>query len=401
MPKPPKLPSGMIKRGNAYYAHFRQAGRPIRKKLSPNLEVAKVMLQDLRMKCYRENNGEIDNDILIGELSSLWLRSLSQRLAASTVTRYRQNMANIERLIPVKKVNLLSIELIEEFREIRLSEFVPNGNGKTVSACTVNKDVAALSNMLNWGTERKKIGSNPIDGVKKLREFKKEERALKPSETQLVFEKSNIFWRRIWYAYFTTGLRKMELANLLLSDIDWDAREIIVRATLTKNSTARRIPIDDVLFEILLTQKQNAPNRKPGQRGGSDTVERIKEKFSKRHVFVNTCNSPLGNNVYRAFKAVCKKCGIETETRDAAGNVIEVVTLHSTRHSFATVLISNGADPRTVQALMGHKTLDMTMRIYAKVNATRQQEAIEKLDFSSQLPSDESGGENISEDNKK
>ena len=385
MAKEPKLPTGMTKRGKTYYSNFREDGKQIRKKLSPDFSVAKAMLKDLRMKVYRASNGDIDNDVSISELAKQWFTSIGQRIAGTTVIRYRQNFANIERLLPVRKVSLLSIDVMEQFRETRLAETVPH-KSDTVSASTVNKDVAALSNMLNWAVDRKKIGSKPIAGLKKLREFKKEERALQPSETQLIFNESSLFWRRIWYAYFTTGLRKMELVNLLFTDIDWEAREIIVRATLTKNSKARRIPIDDVLYGILKNQKQEAPKRKPGRRGGRDTIKRIEANFSKKHVFVNTCNSPLGNNLYRNFKAICKKCGIETETRDAEGNLIEVVTLHSTRHSFATVLISNGADPKTVQALMGHKTLDMTMRIYAKVNATRKQEAIQKLDFSSQLP---------------
>lgn len=102
----------------------------------------------------------------------------------------------------------------------------------------------------------------------------------------------------------------------------------------------------------------------------------------------------MGNNVYRSFLAICEKCGIETKTHDAEGNLIEAVVLHSTRHSFATDLIRNGADPKSVQSLMGHKTIDMTMRIYAKVNATQKQDAIKKLSFGSALPKDKSPEEN-------
>ena len=177
----------------------------------------------------------------------------------------------------------------------------------------------------------------------------------------------------------------MELANLLFTDIDWEARELIVRETLTKNSNARRIPIDEVLYEILLHQRKGAKKRKPGKWANQETTDRIKERISKKHIFVTTANTPLGNNVYRSLIAICKKCGISTKTTDAKGNVIEVVVLHSTRHSFATDLIRNGADPKTVQSLMGHKTLDMTMRIYAKVNSTSKQQAIGKLSFSGAL----------------
>ena len=74
--------------------------------------------------------------------------------------------------------------------------------------------------------------------------------------------------------------------------------------------------------------------------------------------------------------------------------MIEVVVLHSTRHSFATHLIRNGADPKSVQSLMGHKTLDMTLKVYAKVNATQKHEAIKKLSFGAVLPDKNNEGKN-------
>lgn len=378
MVKRAKLPSGMIKRGEKYYANFRQDGKLIRKSLSSNFQVAKTMLKDLRMKVYRESNGDIDNDRKIDELAEEWFRSIQQSRKPTTVTRYRQNMANVTRLLPIRFVRLLSLDVMEEFREVRLLE--------NVTAATVNKDVDSLKAMLNWAVERKKIGSNPISALMKLPEVKKEERALELWEAEKIFITSTEHWRRIWYAYFATGLRKMELANLLFTDIDWEAREIIVRETLTKNSTARRIPIDDILYEILLLQKQESQKRIPGKWADKKTTDRIKEKSSKHHVFVTTANTPLGNNIYRAWIAICKKCGIETKTHDADGNVIEAVVLHSTRHTFATDLIRNGADPKAVQSLMGHKTLDMTMRIYTKVNSHQKHDAISKLSFGNALP---------------
>ena len=378
MTKSRGMPSGMIKRGTKYYANFRYNGNCIRKVLSPNFQVAKIMLKDLRMKAYREKNGDIDNDREIADLSEAWFRSIMQRLGAKTITRYRQNISNVLRLLPVKSVRTLSLSVIEEFREMRLAE--------GVKSSTVNKDASALGAMLNWAVDRKEIAFNPISGLKKLPEFKKEERALDMAEAQLIFEQSTVLWRRIWYAYFATGLRKMELANLLFTDIDWEAREIVIRATLAKSSSPRRIPIDDILYEILLCQKREAHKRTPGSWSDSKTTERIKELFSKKHVFVTTANTPLKNNVYRAFMATCDRCGIQTQTFDADGNLVEAVVLHSTRHSFATELIRNGADPKSVQSLMGHKTLDLTLRIYAKVNSKQKHEAIKQLPFSSAMP---------------
>ena len=367
----------MTKRGAKYYANFRYEGKLIRKVLSPNLQVAKVMLRDLRMKVYKESIGHVSNDHRIAELAEAWFRSVEQRVGAATITRYRQNLSNVIRLLTMESVDGLNLDVLDQFREIRLAE--------GVKASTVNKDVAALVAMLNWAVERRKIGFNPIKGLQKLPEFKKESRALSLREARLILEHSNEFWQRIWYAYFATGLRKMELANLLFTDIDWEAREIIVRATTAKTRRGRRIPIDDVLREILLHQQREASKRQPGSWADQKTTNQIKERFSRNHVFVTTANTPLEHNIYREFMMACRRCGIVTKTFDANGALIESVVLHSTRHSFATELIRNGADPKSVQSLLGHRSIDQTMQIYTKVNATQKHEAIKKLSFSAAM----------------
>ena len=64
--------------------------------------------------------------------------------------------------------------------------------------------------------------------------------------------------------------------------------------------------------------------------------------------------------------ATCQRGGIQTQTYDASGKLLEHVDLHSTRRTFATEMVRLGADPKTVQELLGHKTLDTTMQIYAQ-----------------------------------
>jgi site-specific recombinase XerD len=57
------------------------------------------------------------------------------------------------------------------------------------------------------------------------------------------------------------------------------------------------------------------------------------------------------------------------------------VDLHSLRRTFATDLIVNGADPKSVQELLGHKTLAMTMNIYAKVHGRTKRQTVAKLSY--------------------
>ena len=55
--------------------------------------------------------------------------------------------------------------------------------------------------------------------------------------------------------------------------------------------------------------------------------------------------------------------------------------MHSLRRTFATNAITNGADPKSVQEILGHRTLDMTMRIYTKIKAAPKRQAVAKLSY--------------------
>ena len=77
----------------------------------------------------------------------------------------------------------------------------------------------------------------------------------------------------------------------------------------------------------------------------------------------------------------CEKARIQTRTYDAEGRLTEHVDLHSLRRTFATDAITNGADPKSIQEILGHRTLDMTMRIYTKVKSAPKRQAVAKLSY--------------------
>src|SRR5262249_44220623 len=94
-------------------------------------------------------------------------------------------------------------------------------------------------------------------------------------------------------------------------------------------------------------------------------------------------NTPLTHRsgLYKALLRCCKLADIQMQTVDASGRQVEHVDLHSLRRTFATGLIVGGADPKSVQELLGHRTLDMTMRIYAKVHNQTKRQALAKLSY--------------------
>jgi len=349
-----QLPEGMVKRGKTYHADFRAGGRRIRRKLSRNLTTAKQLLIEVRARAERGEIGLLDNDVAVGDLKAEYLRDCRQTKKPSTVERYEFNLAAILPHMP-SRVSLIAIQAVTAYRERRLTQ--------GVSPRTVNMDVGALSTMLQWGVTYGIIGSNPLKGLDPLpHDHPKEGRALDDSEVDRLLETRPQRLHDIWYGFLVTGMRQTELISLRLADIDWQAREVIVQRGIAKNHTARRIPIDNALWEIL-------GHRREGQ-------------ADQDRVFTNVRGGPLSRGpVYRSFIRCCHRANIQTRTEDADGHEIDHVDVHSLRKTFATNLIVNGTDPKTVQELLGHKTLAMTMNLYTKIHAGTKRQAIGRLSY--------------------
>jgi integrase len=90
---------------------------------------------------------------------------------------------------------------------------------------------------------------------------------------------------------------------------------------------------------------------------------------------VSKANTPLKNNLLNRFYAICKKAGIEDGKQGGS------VDIHSLRVTFTTLAIDHGASPKAVQELLGHSTLDLTMKVYAKATEKAKRDAISALPF--------------------
>jgi integrase len=372
-----KLPDGIRLRGGAYHADFYAGGRRVRKKLSRHLDVALTLLHELQARADRADFGLLDNDCALADLQKQYLRHCRQGLKPRSAERYELALDTIMPRLAATRAKQLRINDILAYREERLAE--------GISPCTVNKEVGALATMLRWGVKPARLlGSNPIEGISPLpHDNPKEGRALSPEEVQRLLGKSPQPWRDIWYGFLVTGVRKEELASLTFADIDWDARELTVRGGVAKNHTGRRIPIDAGLWEILQRQLALKKDRRPGVGKTPKITTRCRALFSRDHVFVSTQNTPLTHRsgLYHAFIRCLDLAGIQRQAKDADGQEIDHVDLHSLRRTFATSLIVAGADPKSVQELLGHKTLDMTMRIYAKINGQTKRQALGRLPY--------------------
>jgi integrase len=386
-----ELPRGLILRGTTYWADFYQDGKRIRRSLETgDKKGAEKRLTELRARLNRGDYGllEKDRDYPLADLRRAYLRDCEQTLKPNTAIRYRRNLEAVWPDLP-PMVSQLGVEVINAHRERRL--------GLGISPGTINSDVSRLSGMLDWGVEWGLIEANPLakkvgfrgsrSKVKRLpHDHKKEGRALTDEEVKRLLDKSPDPWRDIWYAMLVTGLRKGELANLLFDDIDWESKELEVHRGVAKNHAARRIPIEPGLWAIIERKRVECWGREPGRGRTPEITAQVRARFTTDHVFTTTENTPLthGSSLYWRFLSCCKLAGIETR-RAVQGREIDHVDLHSLRRTFATNLIVNGADPKSVQKLLGHKTLEMTMNIYAKIHAGTIRETVGRLSYGGQV----------------
>jgi len=147
----------------------------------------------------------------------------------------------------------------------------------------------------------------------------------------------------------STGIRRSEAVGITLDDLNLDERQLLIRG---KGDKERVVPLTDQAVEAI---QAYLPHR---------------TKTQSRHLFVSAWKGhPIhGRCINRMLKIVIHKAGL-------AG---QGITPHKLRHTFATHLIRNGVDIRTVQELMGHSELETTAK-YLHSDTRTKQAAVGKL----------------------
>lgn len=147
--------------------------------------------------------------------------------------------------------------------------------------------------------------------------------------------------------FYATGLRVSELVDLRLSQVHLDAGYLIV---FGKGSKERLVPMGEYASEALEQYLGNG-RAKLGKGG------------TAQEVFLNHRGNKLTRQgVWKTIKRYASEAGIKQN-----------LTPHMLRHSFATHLLENGADLRSLQAMLGHSDISTT-QIYTHVARARLKE---------------------------
>lgn len=150
--------------------------------------------------------------------------------------------------------------------------------------------------------------------------------------------------RAILEVMYATGMRVSELVGLKLSDLHLSLGLV---QTLGKGDKERIIPLGDYAIQWM-------------ERYLDEARPLLVANPSETHVFVNHHGTGLSRQgIWKNLKQLVREAGINKE-----------VTPHTLRYSFATHLLENGADLRTVQELLGHADISTT-QIYTHITKKR------------------------------
>ena len=195
-------------------------------------------------------------------------------------------------------------------------------------------------------------------------------------------------------AYFT-GLRLGEVAGLTWQDINLEEQYLTVRRSVryngarhkteigpTKRKKVRVVDFGDTFAGILKTAKkeQHKQRFQYGQLYHRNYYKEVREKNRVHYEYYNLDGTQEVPMDYTEIFFVCLRSDgclelpstVETACRSASRKVpeLEGFHFHTLRHTYTTNLLSNGAQPKDVQELLGHSDVSTTMNVYA--HATRE-----------------------------
>ncbi len=330
------FPMGVYKKGDNWYIDYYFKGKRKRKKVGPSKKLAMQVLKDVQVKLAKgEYLGVYDEKkITFEDMTRQYLAYSKTNKAASSYNRDRYSIRRLLSAFKGKYIFEITPSMVEKYKAERLKEVTP---------ATINRELSCLKHMYTVAIEWGYLNTNPTKSVKKLKEPPGRLRYLNPSEADALIEACPDHIRSIVVTALNTGMRKGEILNLKWSQIDMENKTIAL--TDTKNNEARIVPINQTLNRLLVELSQ-------GSNG--------------EYVFSHGNGHPR-KDVRTGFNASLEKAGI----RD--------FRFHDLRHTFGSHMVMQGVDLKTVQQIMGHKDIKMTMR-YAHLAPRHVQETVQKLD---------------------
>jgi site-specific recombinase XerD len=285
----------------------------------------------------------------------------------------------------ITKPEQVNLETVRSFR-LFLNRFTDERTGKTLKLITQNYHVIAVRAFLKYLAKRD-IDTLSAEKIELAKPPSREIDVLTPEEIGRMMaeakkyesEASGLRDLAILEILFSSGVRISELCQLKIKQLNLDRGEFTVRGKgdklrltfLSPDATARiqkylakRTDNNPALF-VSHSKIGNSVEKQMEAIGSSISSSSLKKKDG------SSTRTDVPGLTPRSVQRIVKKYAM-------LAGVLHKVTPHTFRHSFATDLLQNGADIRSVQTLLGHASITTT-QIYTHVTNSQLREVHQRF----------------------
>ncbi len=256
-----------------------------------------------------------------------------KKLVSNTLQSYKRDILQYQEYVQENGINYLKVNsnTINEYFDY-LSE-----NGKKKS--TISRNLASIRSFYQFLIRTKKIKKDPTNGVQSPKPEKKVPNILTTKEVELLLEQpkgvdlKGIRDKAMLEFAYATGMRVTEIISLDLNDVNFKDNFVTCKSGHKK----RVIPLGNLSTKAL-----------------NDYVKTARPYLVKddsvKALFVNINGKRLTRQGFWKIVKYYKE----------QANITKDITPHVLRHSFATHLLQNGADLKSIQTMLGHSDISST-----------------------------------------
>ena len=359
-----EIGAGIVQQPNGtYFARFVDKFGKRRTKRSKKLQEVKQWLADAT---YIDQHSDLDQatDMLVDAWFDYWIGIKKQTVRPNTVRNYSERYErNIKSVIGNK--------LLTDVKPIHCQKIFSDMADEGYKTTAIYQTRIALYNMFEFARENDVLITNPCKKSLKSDMGKPSDK----KEALTIDVQKKFLDAVVGYSYenqyrfvLQTGLRTGELIGLKWNDIDFENRTMKIERTMEyrykvgewrvgppkSKSGYRTIPLTDEAIRIL-----------ENQRSKNKSLKLVPIEW-KDIVFLCRKGTPVKNSTYDTglFK-YCDRVGIPR------------FSMHVLRHTFATRCIEGGMKPKTLQKILGHSNIGITMNLYVHITEDEKHREID------------------------
>jgi len=228
---------------------------------------------------------------------------------------------------------------------------------------TANTYMSMISGFFGWLNRRGYIEIDPFDGIKRFAESERQFSIYSIEEINRILKVANTLWRTI-VCLALSSMRRAEILNLHVADIDFGSNEIHIRPKIKtettwpwqiKNHNEALVGIDESVTKMLIELSEDLDVRQPYIILPVKYWRRNMERQAAGTLKHDLRNCPWGNFT-RDFKSLLRRARVPAKR------------FHDLRRTFCTERYRDGFDLLELQILMRHKTSETTKRYIEQVN---------------------------------